>query len=159
MVRPLDVISLPLRAAVLLLLWGMAYYCGYGTIRQESRTDSTDRGIVARYTRNGRAWRTLCDRDRNGKWDIWIDERAGRPFIVSIDDDGDGKPDREEDETGTPLTSQRAARLRAYKTLIEFLHNRSQLAYIGLSTILYGALELMARSLLHPRLEQKRNNY
>lgn len=108
-------------------------------------------GVVVRYTRNGRPWRTVCDRDRNGQWDVWIDERAGRPFIVSIDTNGDGKPDREEDESGKTLSGAQAAKLRASKTLVEFLHNPRQLAYTGMAIVVYGLLELCVRLSIHRR--------
>jgi hypothetical protein len=145
--RVLDLATLPIRAGVLLLLMGMAYYYGYGTPSEEWRKESPETGIAVRYTRNGRPWRTLYDRDRNCKWDMWIDERAGRPYIVSIDDDGDGTPDREEDEHGNPLSLQRSAELRAHKTLVEFLHNRRQWVYCSLALLLYVALELAVRLL------------
>lgn len=96
--KALDLVTLPIRAGVLLILWGLAYYHGYGTPREEWRKESPETGLAARYTRNGRPWRIFCDLDRSGKWDRRVDERSGRPYIVSIDDDGDGKPDREEDE-------------------------------------------------------------
>jgi hypothetical protein len=140
-----DLITLPVRSAVFLLLWAMAYYYGYGTLREESREESSETGVMVRYTRNGRPWRTLCDRDKDGKWDVWIDERAGQPYIVSIDTDGDGRADRDQDESGNLLSGGRAAKLRAYKTLIEFLHNRRQLAYAGLAIVAYGLLELLVR--------------
>ena len=84
--------TLPVRTTFLLLLFGAAYYLGYGTLRQEWRKDSPGSGIVAQYSRNGRPWRTFYDRNRDGKWDLWIDERAGHPYIISIDEDGDGVP-------------------------------------------------------------------
>jgi len=145
--KALNLVTLPIRAGVLLILWGFAYYHGYGTAREESRKESPETGLAACYTRNGRPWRIFCDRDRNGKWDRWVDERSGRPYIVSIDDDGDGKPDREEDEWGEPLSARRVAELRAYKTLVEFLHNQRQLVYSGLAVLLYAVLEFTVRSL------------
>ena len=125
----------------------MAYYYGYGIPLEEWRKESPEMGVVASYSRNGRPWRTFYDRDRNRKWDVWIDERAGRPYIVSIDDDGDGEPDHEEDELGSPLSAWRVAELRARKTLVEFLHNRRQLVYSGLAILLYATLEFIIRSL------------
>jgi hypothetical protein len=147
--KVLDLVTLPIRTGVLLSLCGMAYYFGYGKPQEEWRKESPEMGVVARYTRNGRPWRTFYDRDRNCKWDIWIDERDGRPYIVSIDDDGDGKPDREEDELGNRLSARQMAELRARKTLAEFLHNSRQLVYTGLATFLYGLLEFMVRRLSH----------
>jgi hypothetical protein len=144
--KVLDLITLPLRTAVLLLLFGIAYYYGYGIPHEEWRKESPETGVVACYSRNGRPWRTFSDRDRNRKWDVWSDERAGRPYIVSIDDDGDGEPEREEDELGSPLSAWRVAELRARKTLVEFLHNRRQLVYSGLALLLYATLEFIVRS-------------
>ena len=145
--KVLDLVTLPIRTGVLLSLWGMAYYCGYGSPQEEWRKESPEMGVVARYTRNGRPWRIFYDRDRNRKWDMWIDERNGYPYIVSIDDDGDGKPDREQDEWGNRLSAREMAALRARKTLIEFLHNSRQLVYTVLATFLYGLLEFMVRLL------------
>jgi hypothetical protein len=144
--KRLDLVTLPLRTGVLLFLLGAAYYYGYGTPHEEWRKESPETGVVARYSRNGRPWRTFYDRDQNRRWDMWIDERAGRPYIVSIDEDGDGEPDREQDEWGSPLSAGRAAKLRAHKTLVEFLHNPRQLAYSGLAILLYGTLEFIIRS-------------
>jgi len=140
-----ELVSLPVRAGFLLLLLGAAYSLGYGTLREEWRKESPESVIVARYSRNGRPWRTLSDRHRTGKWDMWIDERAGHPYIVSIDDDGDGKPDRDEDECGRALSPWQASKLRSYKTMIEFLHNRRQVAFSGVAILLYVALELAVR--------------
>jgi hypothetical protein len=146
-----DLVTLPVRSVVLLLLWTMAYYYGYGTPHKESREESPEMGVVVRYTRNGRPWRTVCDRDKDSKWDVWIDERAGRPFIVSIDTNGDGKPDRDEDEWGRTLSGAQAAKLRTSKTLVEFLHNPRQLAYTGLAIVVYCLLELFVRLSIHSR--------
>lgn len=143
--KPVDVVTLPIRAGVLLSLWAIAYSCGYGIPKEEWKKESPETGLVVRYSRNNRPWRTFNDRDRNGKWDRWIDERAGHPFIVSIDDDGDGKPDREEDELGRRLSASYLSALRAHKTLVEFLHNRRQLVYSGLVVLFYGFLELAVR--------------
>ena len=140
-----ELVLLPVRAGFLLLLLGMAYTLGYGTLREDWRKDSPDSGIVARYSRNGRPWRTFCDRNRTGKWDMWIDERAGHPYIVSIDDNGHGKPDRDQDEWGRPLSTWQVSKLRSYKTFIEFLHNRRQVAFSALAILLYAALELAIR--------------
>ena len=137
--------TLPVRTTFLLLLFGAAYYLGYGTLRQEWRKDSPGSGIVAQYSRNGRPWRTFYDRNRDGKWDLWIDERAGHPYIISIDEDGDGKPDHDEDEQGRPLSAWRTSNLRSYKTLIEFLHNRRQIAFSCMAILLYVALEFAIR--------------
>jgi len=138
-------IPFPLRALLLMVMFVMAYYWGYGTPREEWRQDLPKTGVVARYTRNGRPWRIFYDRDRNRKWDMWIDERAGRPYIISIDDDGDGKPDREEDEWGNPLSPRQAAELRGHKTIVEFLYNPRQLIFSGLAVLLYAALEFILR--------------
>jgi hypothetical protein len=143
--RASEIVTLPVRTGFLLLLFGAAYYLGYGTLREEWRKDSPGSGIVARYSRNGLPWRTFCDRNRDGKWDMWIDERAGHPYIVSIDEDGDGKPDRDEDERGRPLSAWRASKLRSYKTILEFLHNRRQMAFTGLAILLYAVLEFVVR--------------
>ena len=143
----LDLISLPLRTAVLFILLGLAYFFGYGTLHADWSHESPEMGVMVRYTRNGRPWRTFCDLDRNGRWDKWIDERAGHPFIVSIDDDGDGDADREEDEMGRPLSAQQTAKLRSYKTLTEFLHNPTQLVFSALAVFIYGVLEFWIRRL------------
>ena len=140
-----DFLTLPVRSTAFLLLWTMAYYYGYGTIREASREESTQMGVLIRYTRNDRPWRTVCDRNRDGKWDVWIDQRAGKPYIVSSDTDGDGKINCEEDESGEALSAGQAAKLRASKTLIEYLHNRRQLAYTGLAIVVYAFLELFVR--------------
>ena len=137
--------TLPARAVFLLLLFVAAYYLGYGTPHQEWREDSLSSGIVARYSRNGRPWRTYCDRNRDGKWDRWIDERAGHPYIISIDEDGDGIPDHDEDEQGRPLSTWRASKWRSYKTLVEFLHNRRQIAFSCIAILLYVAIEFAIR--------------
>jgi hypothetical protein len=146
--KSIDLISLPLRAAVLLILLGLAYYLGYGTIYAEWQKDTPETGIMVRYTRNGRPWRRFYDFDRNGKWDKWTDERAGSPYIVSFDDDGDGKVDREEDEMGRPLSAHQTAMQRSYKTLVEFLHNPTQLRYSALAIFVYGFLEFWIRRLV-----------
>jgi len=143
--KRLNLVTLPIRTAVLLFLLAAAYYYGYGTLHEEWRKESPQSGIVVRYTRNDRPWRIFYDRDRNGKWDMWIDERVGYPFIVSIDDNGDGKPDREEDEWGIPLPAHIVSRLRAYKTYVEFLHNPRQLTYSGLALIFFSLLEFAVR--------------
>ena len=143
-----DLISLPLRAAALFILLALAYYFGYGTLHKDWSQDSPETGVTVRYTRNGRPWRTFYDFDRNGKWDKWIDERAGSPFIVSFDDDGDGKVDREEDEMGRPLSAQQTAMLRSYKTFVEFLHNPTQLVYSVLAIFFYGFFEFWIRWLV-----------
>lgn len=144
--RRIELITLPLRTVVLLFLLYAAYYFGYGTPLEEWRKESPETGVVAKYTRNGRPWRIFYDRDRDRKWDMWIDQRAGHPFIVSIDDNYDGEPDRDEDEFGQPLSPWRGAQLRAEKTLVEFLGNARQLQYIALALMLYTLLEFVIRS-------------
>jgi hypothetical protein len=143
----LDLITLPLRATVLLVLFWLAYYFGYGTPLEEWRRESSDIGVVARYSRNGRPWRIFYDRDLDRKWDMWIDERGGPPLIVSVDDDRDGRPDRDEDEFGNAISAWQSSQFRARKTLVEFLHNAKQLQYLGLAVLLYTLLEFGARSI------------
>jgi hypothetical protein len=143
--KPGDFLTLPARATFLLLLFGLAYYLGYGTPKEDWRKDSPETGVVVRYTRNGRSWRICYDRDRNQKWDMWIDERAGQPYIVTIDDNGDGRPERKLDEWGNALSARQLSTLRSYKTLIEFLHNPRQLVYAVLAALIYGALEFLIR--------------
>ena len=79
---------------------------------------------------------------------MWIDERAGHPFIVSLDDDGDGRPDRDEDEWGRSLSTWQVSKLRSYKTILEFLHNRRQMAFSGLAILLYAVMEFTVRTYL-----------
>ena len=143
-----DLISLTLRSAALFILLALAYYFGYGTLHKDWGQDSPETGVTVRYTRNGRPWRTYYDFDRNGKWDKWIDERAGSPSIVSFDDNGDGKVDREEDEMGRPLSPRQTAKLRFHKTFVEFFHNPMQLFYSALAIFLYGLLEFWIRRLV-----------
>jgi hypothetical protein len=150
-----DLISLPLRAAALFILIALAYYFGYGTLHKDWCQDSPETGTMVRYTRNGRPWRTFCDLDRDGKWDKWIDERAGPPRIVSFDDNGDGKADREEDEMGRPLSTQQTAKLRFHKTLAEFLHNPTQLVYSVLAILVYGFSEFWIRWLVRRKVIPK----
>ena len=138
-------VTLPVRAAFLLLLFATAYYLGYGTLREELREDSPESGMTARYSRNGRPWRTFCDRNHDEKWDMWIDERAGHPYIISLDEDGDGKPDRDQDEQGNSLSAWRASELRSYKTVVEILHNPHQMVLSGVAILLYVALEFGIR--------------
>ena len=76
---------------------------------------------------------------------MWIDERAGHPYIVSMDEDGDGMPDRDQDERGKPLSPWSASQRRSYKTMVEFVHNRRPLADFGLDLLLYSALEFTIR--------------
>lgn len=149
----LDLITLPLRTAVLLVLLLSAYYLGYGSPVQEWRKESPGLGVVAKYTRNGRPWRIFYDRDLDRKWDQWIDERGGGPYIVSIDDDRDGKPDRDEDEFGAAMSSWRAAELRARKSFIEFVWNPTQLEYVALALLLYTMFEFAVRSVTQNRDE------
>jgi hypothetical protein len=145
MQKRLDLITLPLRATVLLVLLWMAYYFGYGSPLEVWRRESVENGVVAKYSRNGRPWQIFYDRDRDRKWDMWIDERGGPPYIVSIDDNDDGDPDRDEDEFGTALPVWRVSRLRAEKTFVEFIHNARQLQYMGLAVLLYTLLEFGVR--------------
>jgi hypothetical protein len=56
-------------------------------------------------------------------------------------------PDRDQDERGKPLSSWSASQLRSYKTMVEFVHNRRQLAYFGVAILLYSALEFTIRVL------------
>ena len=56
--RGLELITLPLRTVVLLVLLLMAYYAGYGAPEQVWRKESPEGGVVAKYTRNGLPWRT-----------------------------------------------------------------------------------------------------
>lgn len=149
--RRLELITLPIRTLVLLFLFYAAYSLGYGTPVEQWRKDTPESGVVARYTRNGRPWRIFYDRDRDNKWDMWIDERAESPYIVSIDDNHDGQPDRDEDEFGNPLSAWRAAELRAHKTWVEYLANPKQLQYTGLAFILYTLLEFVVRSMTSER--------
>jgi hypothetical protein len=145
MSRRLELITLPIRALVLLFLLYGAYYFAYGTPIEEWRKESSG-AVVARYTRSGRPWRIFYDRDRDRQWDMWIDERAGTPIIVSIDDDRDGLPDRDEDEFGNPLSSWQGAGIRARKTFSEFVRNPQQWQYLALALMLYTLLELFIRS-------------
>lgn len=149
--RRLELITLPIRTAVLLFLLYAAYSFGYGPPVEQWRKDTPETGTVAKYTRNGRPWRVFYDRDRDKKWDMWIDERAGAPYIVSVDDDRDGEPDRDEDEFGNRLSSWRAAELRAYKTFAEFLTNARQVQYTALAFMLYTLLEFAIRSMTGER--------
>ena len=151
MLKKLELITLPLRASVLLVLLWLAYYFGYGTPLEEWRRESPESGVVAKYTRNGRPWRIFYDRDKDRKWDMWIDERGGPPYIVSIDDNRDGEPDREEDEFGIALPAWRGSQVRAEKTFVEFLHNAKQLQYTGLAVLLYTLLEYAIRSMTSER--------
>jgi len=146
MTRRIELLTLPLRSAVLLfLLWG-AYYAGDGNPQLDWRKES-ETGVVAKYSRNNRDWRIFYDRNRDKQWDMWIDERGGSNLIVSIDDDGDGEPDRDEDEFGNRLSAWSVAQLRAEKTFGEFIHNARQVQYTGLAMALYILLEFAIRSL------------
>jgi hypothetical protein len=146
MVRRLELITLPLRAAVLLVLVGLGYYLGFGNPSEESRTESDTKGVVARYTRDGRPWRIFYDRNRDRKWDMWIDERGGSPILVSVDIDGDGRADVDQDEFGRNLPAWRSAEIRAMKTAGEFVRNPRQLQYTGLAVMVYILLEFLSRS-------------
>jgi hypothetical protein len=150
MLKKLELITLPLRAMVLLFLLGLAYYLGYGTPVEESREQSGN-GVVVRYSRDGRRWRTFYDQDGDRKWDKWIDERNGRPYIISIDDDRDGRADREEDDSGAALSAWRTSQLRAMKTAGDLLHSPRQWQYLGLAVLLYTFLELSIRSLTNDK--------
>ncbi len=144
---PLELITLPLRTAVLLfLVWG-AYSFGYGSPQLEWRRTFPENGVVAKYSRNNRPWRIFYDRDGDKKWDMWVDERGGSQSIVSIDDNADGEPDRDQDEFGKPLSTWTVAELRAEKTFGEFIHNARQVAYTGLAISLYALLEFAIRSI------------
>ena len=144
---PLELLTLPLRAAVLLFLLLGAYDIGYGNPQLEWRRESPETGVVAKYSRNNRPWRTFYDRNSDRKWDKWVDERAGSPVIVSIDEDGDGRPDRDEDESGHPISAARAAQLRAEKTFWEFVHNARQVQLTALAVTVYVFLEFVIRSM------------
>jgi hypothetical protein len=124
----------------------MAYYLGYGPPVQDWRRESAETGAVARYTRDGRPWRLFYDRDLDRRWDMWIDERAGPPYIVSIDDTRDGNPDRHEDEFGNPLSGWHLSELRAEKTFSEFLASARQLQYTAIALMIYTLLEFAVRS-------------
>jgi hypothetical protein len=148
---PVELLTLPLRTAVLLfLLWG-AYYFGYGNPQLDWRQESPETGVVAKYSRNNRPWRTFYDRNLDRKWDKWIDERGGSPPIVSIDDNGDGQPDRDEDESGKPIPSWRASQLRAAKTFSEFIHNPLQVQFTAFALLLYAGLEFAIRWITSPK--------
>ncbi len=146
MFKQLELITLPMRTLVLLFLLYGAYYFGYGTPLQEWRKDSPETGVVAKYTRDGRPWRVFYDLDRDRMWDMWIDERVGPPYIVSIDDNHDGQIDREEDEFGNPLSSWKGAQIKAQKTLIDYVNNALQLQYTAIAFMIYTLLELAIRS-------------
>ena len=146
MIKRLEFITLPIRAAVLLALVGLAYYLGFGSPSEESRTESEANGVEARYTRDGRPWRIFRDRNRDQKWDMWIDERGGTPVLVSIDTDGDGSPDVDQDEFGRVIPAWRGAGIRAAKTFREFLQNPRQIQYIAIAVMVYVLLEFLIRS-------------
>jgi hypothetical protein len=141
----LELITLPIRTAVLLFLLWLAYFYGFGNPLEEWRRETTEDGVVAKYSRDGRDWRIFYDRNRDREWDMWIDERGGPPLIVDIDDDFDGRPDRHEDELGQPLSTWRGAGLRAQKTFGEFFRNPRQLQYTGLAFMLYILMEFAIR--------------
>lgn len=142
----LDLLTLPIRTVVLLLLLYGAYSFGYGEPVEEWRRETEEGGVVARYTRDGRPWQIFYDRNRDRQWDMWIDERGGSPTIVSIDDNGDGRADRDEDEFGNPLSGWDASQLRAKKTFSEFFQTPRQWQYASLALMLYTLLELFIRS-------------
>jgi len=145
MTRRIELLTLPIRTTVLLfLLWG-AYYAGDGDPQLDWRKE-TESGVVAKYSRNNRAWRIFYDRNRDKRWDMWIDERGGSNLIVSLDDNGDGEPDRDEDAFGNRLSAWTSARLRAEKTFIEFIHNPRQVQFTGLALTVYILLEFAIRS-------------
>ena len=147
MLKRLELITLPLRTAVLLVLLLLAYYFGFSNPTEESRTESTATGVVARFSRDGRPWRIFYDRNRDRKWDMWIDERGGAPLLVSVDTDGDGRADLDQDEFGKSIPSWRSAGMRASKTAGEFFKNPRQLQYTAIAVMLYVLLEFLIRSL------------
>jgi hypothetical protein len=149
MVKRLELLTLPLRTLVLLALLGFAYYFGIGKPTEDWRTDSEKTGVVAQYSRDGRPWRIFYDRNRDRKWDMWIDQRAGPPLLVSIDTDGDGQPDRDEDEFGTPISPSKGAEIRAAKTAKEFLSTPRQLQYTAIAFMLYILMEFFIRSMTY----------
>lgn len=147
MSRKLEFLTLPLRALVLLFLLYGAYYFGSASPIEDYRKESAETGVVAKYSRSGEPWRIFYDRDRDRQWDMWIDQRGGPPYIVSIDDNRDGDPDRDEDEFGNPISARGLAQLRAEKTFFELLNNPTLLQYAGLAVMMYTLLEFAARSL------------
>jgi hypothetical protein len=146
MIRRLEIITLPLRAGVLLVLLGFAYYFGVGAPSEDWRTESERLGVVARYSRDGRPWRIYYDTNRDRRWDMWIDERGGPPLLVSIDTNGDGVADVNQDEFGSPVPRWRSAQIRAAKTAGEFFRNPLQLQYTAVAMMLYVLLEFLIRS-------------
>ena len=146
MIKRLELITLPLRTVVLLVLVGLAYYLGFGNPTEEWREESEKTGVVARYTRDGRPWRIFYDRDSDRRWDMWIDERGGQPFLVSVDTNADGQPDLDQDEFGTPIPGWRSAQIRAAKTANEYFSNPRQLQYTAIAVMLYVLLEFFIRS-------------
>jgi hypothetical protein len=147
MLNRLELLTLPIRTIVLLILLYGAYSFGYGEPVEEWRKEAEDGEVVARYTNNGRPWQIFYDRDRDRRWDMWIDERSGPPVIVSVDDDFDGRPDRNEDEFGNPLSAWDVSQLRAKKTFTEFLNTPRQWQYLALALMLYTLMEMAVRSL------------
>lgn len=145
MMSRLELITLPLRTVVLLFLLWAAYHFGNDNPLLDSRTDTPETGVVANYSRNGRPFRIFYDRDRDKRWDMWIDARSGAPPIVSIDDNGDGQPDRFEDESGRPLSAWQLAQLRLKKGFVEFVRNSRHVQYTGLALLLYILLEFGIR--------------
>ena len=131
---------------MLLLLVGLAYYLGFANPSAASRTESEKDGVIARYTRDSRPWRTFYDRNMDRKWDMWIDERGGAPLLVSIDTDGDGRADIDQDELGRVVPAWRAAGIRAAKTAGEFFKNPRQLQYTAIAVMVYVLLEFLVRS-------------
>jgi hypothetical protein len=113
---------------------------------EEWREQSEETGVVARYTRDGRPWRIFYDRDSDRRWDMWIDERGGQPFLVSVDTNADGRPDLDQDEFGTPIPAWRSAQIRAAKTANEYFRNPRQLQYTAIAVMLYVLLEFFIRS-------------
>ena len=146
MLRRIELITLPLRTVVLLVLVLLAYYFGFGNPTEESRTESPSTGVIDRYTRDGRPWRIFYDRNRDRQWDMWIDERGGAPLLISIDTNGDGRPDLDQDEFGRPVPAWRSAGIRAAKTAGEFFRNPRQLQYTAIAVMLYVLLEFLIRS-------------
>lgn len=146
-----ELVTLPFRTAFLLLLLWIAYTQGDTVPVEASRTDTGQGPITARFDKSGRPWRTVQDRDRDGRWDVWIDERNGRPFVVSVDTNADGRPDRDNDESGSAMSLWRAASLRASKSAAEFFQNSKQVQYTGLAVTVYIFLEFAARAWMRPR--------
>jgi hypothetical protein len=146
MTRALELVTLPLRTIVLLFLFWAAYYLGNSNPQLDWRKESPESGVIAKYSRNNRPWRVFHDRNSDKVWDMWIDERGGAPVLVSVDDNGDGRPDRDQDEFGKPVDAWEASKRRARKTLDDFYHNPRQIQFTGFALMLYVLLEFAIRS-------------